>query len=126
MRNSFIKIMVTMLILLSTSIYAQVKNAKTATVKVYGNCGMCKSKIETAGSQKKLAVVTWDAETKMATITYNSEKTNLSEILQRIAAVGYDSDQFQAPNEVYEKLHGCCQYDRPKSSVKKESENPEK
>jgi hypothetical protein len=31
------------------------KNAKTETVKIYGNCGMCKTKIETAGTLKKVA-----------------------------------------------------------------------
>ena len=32
-----------------TSCEAQVKNAKTETVKIYGNCGMCEKTIETAG-----------------------------------------------------------------------------
>ena len=33
-----------------TSCEAQVKNAKTETVKIYGNCGMCEKTIETAGN----------------------------------------------------------------------------
>lgn len=39
--------------LLSTNaIKAQIKNAKTETVKVYGNCGMCKTTIENQAAKK--------------------------------------------------------------------------
>jgi len=92
--------------------YCQIKNAKTETVRIYGNCNMCKSKIEKAGNQRKVAKVTWDKDTQMATITYNEKKTNQDEILKRIALVGYDSDKFLAPDDVYKKLDDCCQYDR--------------
>ena len=104
--------MVAAVMLLSTSINAQIKNAKTETVKVYGNCGMCETKIEKAGSIKKIANVDWNHDTQMATITYDATKTNQDEILKRIALVGYDSDKFLAPDDVYNNLHGCCQYDR--------------
>ncbi len=104
--------MVATMILLSITINAQIKNAKTETVKVYGNCGMCKTKIEKAGSIKKVAKVDWNQETQMATLTYDASITNQDEILKRIALVGYDSDKFLAPEEVYNNLPGCCQYDR--------------
>lgn len=97
---------------LLTSCEAQVKNAKTEIVEIYGNCGMCETTIETAGSVKKVAKVDWDKDTKMATISFDSTKTNQDEILKRIALAGYDSDKFLAPDDVYNKLHGCCQYDR--------------
>jgi copper chaperone CopZ len=95
-----------------TSCEAQVKNAKIETVKIYGNCGMCETTIETAGNFKKVAKVDWDKDTKMAILTYDSTKTNQDEILKRIALAGYDSDKFLAPDDVYSKLHGCCQYER--------------
>jgi copper chaperone CopZ len=107
--------MTMMLCIASTSLTiceAQVKNAKTETVKIYGNCGMCETTIETAGNIKKVAKVDWDKDTKMTVITYDSTKTNQDEILKRIALVGYDSDKFLAPDDVYNKLHGCCQYER--------------
>lgn len=91
---------------------AQIRNAKTEIVKIYGNCGMCKSKIENAGNLKKIANVDWNADTNMATLTFDATKTNQDEILKRIALVGYDSDQFLAPDAVYTKLAHCCQYDR--------------
>lgn len=99
-------------VLLSTTSNAQIKNAKTETVKIYGNCGMCETKIEKAGNIKKIANVDWNQETQMATLTYDATKTNQDEILKRIALVGYDSDKFLAPDDVYNNLHGCCQYER--------------
>jgi len=112
MRNSLKKIMVATFVLLSITINAQIKNAKTETVKIYGNCGMCEATIEKAGSLKKVAKVDWDQDTKMAIVTYDAKKTTQDEILKKIALAGYDSDKFLAPDDVYNNLHGCCQYDR--------------
>ena len=107
------KILVAITVLLSfTSCNAQIKNAKTETVKVYGNCDMCEKTIEKAGNLKKIAKVDWNVDTKMATITYDSKVTNQDAILKRIALSGYDSDKFLAPDNAYSKLPGCCQYDR--------------
>ncbi len=91
---------------------AQFKNNKTESFKVYGNCGMCESTIEKAGSLKKVANVDWNQETGVATLNYDSTKTNGEEILKRIALAGYDNEKFRAPDEVYNNLHGCCQYER--------------
>lgn len=111
--KSISKILVAVTILLSfTSCEAQIKNAKTETVKVYGNCGMCKKTIEKAGNLKKIAKVDWNEDTKLATITYDAKLTNQDAILKRIALSGYDSDKFLAPNDAYSKLPECCQYDR--------------
>ena len=122
MKNSLMKIMIAISVLLSTTGNAQIKNAKTESVKIYGNCGMCETKIEKAGNIKKIANVDWNQETQMATLTYDAKKTNPDEILKRIALVGYDSDKFLAPDDVYNNLHGCCQYDRvAKVPVKEET-----
>ena len=93
--KSISKILVAITILLSfTSCNAQIKNAKTdtsgselakQTVKIYGNCGMCEKVIEKAGNLKNIAKVDWNADTKMATITYDAKKTNQDAILKRIA-----------------------------------------
>ena len=105
-----------------TALNAQIKNAKTESVKIYGNCGMCESTIEKAGNVKKVAELDWNKDTKMATLTYDASKTNQEEILKRIALAGYDSDQFLAPDDVYDKLPGCCQYNRVKKSKMAKSE----
>jgi copper chaperone CopZ len=95
----------------------QIKNAKTESVKIYGNCGMCEKNIETAAYQKGVAIADWNVDTKMATLTFDSNKTNASEVLRRIAASGYDSDQYAAPDAVFAKLHTCCQYERPANAA---------
>ncbi len=113
MYKSLSKIVITITILLSfTTSNAQIKNEKTESVKIYGNCEMCKKVIEKAGNFKKIAMVNWNSDSKMATLTYDSKKTNQDEILKRIALSGYDSDKFLAPDNVYNNLPSCCQYKR--------------
>ncbi len=121
-----IEILIAITLLLSfTAGTAQIKNAKTGSVKIYGNCGMCESAIEKAGNFKKVAEVDWNKDTKMATLTYDASKTNQEEILKRIALAGYDSDQFLAPDDVYAQLPECCQYDRVKKSEMVKTETME-
>ena len=104
--------MVIVVLLSSVNSFAQIKNAKTETVKIYGNCEMCKTTIEKAGNVKNVATVEWNKDTKMAILNYDDKKTSQDEILKRIALVGYDSEKFLAPDDVYAKLSGCCQYNR--------------
>lgn len=94
----------------------KIANAKTQNITVYGNCGMCEKTIEKAALQKGIAQADWDQDTKIAQITFDSTKTTSDDILQRIAAAGYDSDKFRAPDAVYEGLHACCHYDRPQKA----------
>jgi len=99
-------------LLSTTVVQAQIKNAKTETIKVNGNCGMCESNIEKAGTKSKWYKTDWNEDTKLASITYDSIKTNADAVLKSIALSGYDNASFLAPDEVYNNLHGCCKYDR--------------
>jgi copper chaperone CopZ len=121
--KSISKILMAASMLLSfQSFSAQLDNSKTSTVKIYGNCGMCESTIEKAGNVKKVVTVEWNKDSKMATLTYDSVKTNQDEILRRVALAGYDSEHFFAPDEAYAKLPACCHYERAKlSGVKDEA-----
>jgi len=81
--------------------------------KVWGNCGMCNTKITTAAkSVEGVISAKWNSETKMMSIKFYSEETNLDEIQKKIASVGYDTAKFKADDEVYNNLHYCCKYDR--------------
>lgn len=121
-----LKYLMTALVMLSFGVSnAQIKNAKTETVKIYGNCGMCETTIEKAGNVKKTTNVDWNKDTKMATITYDAKKTNQDEILKRIALAGYDSDKFLAPADVYAKLPECCQYERVNKPIAKTAQKTE-
>ncbi len=92
---------------------------KTDTFKVYGNCGMCKKVIEKAAKGVDgVKSAAWNVDTDIIQVSYKSDKTNLDAIKKAIAASGYDTEEFRAPDEVYSNLHGCCQYDRPPKQVK--------
>ncbi|WP_273209298.1 DUF3347 domain-containing protein [Runella zeae] len=111
--NSISRILMVISVLLSTAnSFAQIKNLTTETIKIFGNCETCKNAIEQAGNVKKIAKVDWNKDTQMAAIMYDSKKTNLNDILKRIALAGYDNEKFLAPDDVYAKLSECCRYER--------------
>ena len=113
--KTIINLMMVCSFLFGTTTFAQNDFKKTETFKVYGNCEMCKSNIE--GSLKKKDGIYskhWDTNTKMITLTYDSTKITLSQIHQKIANAGYDTELAKAPDDAYGKLHSCCQYERPK------------
>lgn len=66
--------MVIIVLLLLSAYYAQKENLKTESVKIFGICEMCKTTIEKAGNVKKVVNVTWDKNTKMAMLNYDSLK----------------------------------------------------
>ena len=111
-------------LLSTTPLQAQIKNTKTETVKVNGDCGMCETTIEKVGNKKNQYKTDWDADTKLAIITYDSKKTGLDAILKNIALSGYDNVSYLAPDEAYAKLPGCCQYKRDKKAVVKTITEP--
>jgi hypothetical protein len=117
-------LMIAVGLLSTTTSLAQISNAKTETVKVYGNCDMCETTIEKAGNKKKFYQTDWSKDTKMASITYDSKKTELDAVLKSIALSGYDNQNYLAPDEAYAKLPGCCKYDREKKAVVKTLTKP--
>lgn len=120
--NSVKKIITTLALTVAVALsIAQIKNTTTESITIYGNCGMCKSTIEKAGNIKNTVKIEWNEDTKIATLTYDRNKTNPDEILKRIALVGYDNEKFLAPDDVYAQLPSCCQYERvAKVAIKKE------
>ena len=109
------KFRIIILALLSFNIYTwatPIKNKKTETVKVYGNCEMCKSRIESAIYRKGISEGGWNTDTKILSLSYNSEKITVDEILKQLAYAGYDNEKFLAPDDAYTNLPGCCQYTR--------------
>ena len=97
---------------------AQIKNAKTENLKIYGNCDQCKTDIEKTGNLKNISPIDFDQKTEIAVVTYDITKTDADDILKRIALVGYDNEKYYAPDETYAKLGECCQYKRPKPDTR--------
>ena len=99
-------------------------NHKTETFKVYGNCGMCEKTIEASlKNVKGIEKADWNKETKMMEVTFDSEVISLKEIKQKIADVGYDTDEVRATDDTYNGLPGCCQYERPESKNEEHNHN---
>ncbi|MBS1731025.1 MAG: ATPase [Bacteroidetes bacterium] len=86
--------------------------AKSDTLMVLGNCGMCKSNIETAATKAGANSAVWNKETKILVVNYDETKTTNLNIQKSIAAAGYDTPAIKATDADYLKLEKCCQYDR--------------
>lgn len=93
---------------------------KKETLKVWGECGMCKKIIEKAAKDSGATTANWDTDSKKLTITYSTAKTSNEKIQQAIAAAGYDTRDLTADNAAYDKLHECCKYDRKAAAAAKD------
>ncbi len=91
---------------------ASAQTVKKETIKVWGNCGMCKTTIEKAAKSAGAKTAVWNEDTKQLEVAYTASKTSSEKIQQAIASSGYDTQDFSADNKAYDKLHGCCKYDR--------------
>ncbi|RYF97382.1 MAG: copper chaperone [Chitinophagaceae bacterium] len=96
---------------------ASAQDMKTDSFKVYGNCEMCKSRIEKAAHAEGISTAKWNVDTKMITVSYDPGKTTSEAIKKRIALVGHDTDEHKAKDSTYHKLPGCCLYDRKKGEA---------
>lgn len=85
------------------------------TFGVRGNCGMCKSTIESATmSIEGVDTASWSTESKMISINVSSEINDqfINDIHNAIAKSGYDTELSTALDEDYDKLPMCCKYNR--------------
>lgn len=104
------------LLILLITIPFTVKGAeKTEKIKVYGNCSMCKERIEKAANGLPgVKTAKWSEASMMLKVTYNPDSLNSDTIKRAMAKVGHDTDTYRADNKTYEQLHSCCKYVRPK------------
>ena len=100
------------LFVVSITAIAQKKNLKTDTLMVYGNCTQCKARIENALNGSGISKANWDVDTKILTITFDTSRTSLATIQQKIVAVGHDTRTKKATDAAYNKLPSCCKYER--------------
>ena len=85
------------------------------TFGVRGNCGMCKSTIESATmSIEGVDTASWSTESKMISINVSAEINDqfIIDIHNAIAKSGYDTELSTAVDEDYDKLPMCCKYNR--------------
>lgn len=97
--------------------------SQTDTIKVYGNCEMCKSKIEKAAKEAGANTAIWNDETKLMVVSYDAATTSNANIQNKIASVGYDTQDVKADDNAYKHLDKCCQYKRKASSEAEKKDN---
>ena len=99
--------------LMFAPLFAQQKQ-QSDTIAVAGECGMCKNRIQKTLKMDGITTAVWDTESKLLSVTYDPSVISNDEIQKKIAAVGHDTPKYTAPDDVYNKLPGCCKYDRKK------------
>ena len=88
-------------------------DTNTEKIKVYGNCGMCETRIEKAAKAVDGVIsADWNKDTKQMVVKYNDSKVSLMDVEKAIAAVGHDTEMVKATDEAYNALPMCCHYDR--------------
>ena len=95
------------------------------TFGVRGNCGMCKSTIESATmSIEGVDTASWSTESKMISINVSTEINDqfINDIHNAIAKSGYDTELSTALIEDYDKLPMCCKYNREMVIVSNDTE----
>jgi periplasmic mercuric ion binding protein len=91
---------------------------KTETFKVWGNCGMCKTRIEKAVKEDGATSADWDVKTKMLTVIFDHSKLSVDGLSKKLATVGHDTEKYRSEDKTYDALPACCKYERP---VKKQA-----
>ncbi|MEH6307185.1 heavy-metal-associated domain-containing protein [Olivibacter sp. CPCC 100613] len=104
--------------IMGTAVYGQ---EKSTSFKVYGNCEMCKKRIEKAANVEGVKSASWNVETKMMTLAFNADKVSAADVQKQIARAGHDTRDVAAPDKIYNELPECCQYVR-KDAIRDEHE----
>ena len=114
MKNSIIAILVAFFSISAVAQDTKSKNKKVE-MKVAGNCEMCEKRIEKAAfSVKGVKSAEWHADHKDIHLIIDENKCSVEDVAKAIASVGHDTQFVKAEDAVYEKLHGCCLYERIK------------
>lgn len=112
MKNVFLGMMLLVAAFTTQAQVVKNKNAKH-TIFVNGTCEQCQNRIQKAAfSVKGVKSAHWSIETQNLVFTINEEKVTVADVKKAIAKVGHDTDSDKASDEAYEKLPGCCQYQR--------------
>ena len=110
--KSFKYIFTIVILVTSFRMAAQVNEHKDSTMafKVFGNCEMCKERIEKAAKVNGVIKANWDIDTKLLTLLVNGSIFNLDKVHHRIAEAGHDTEKEKASDVTYNELPECCHY----------------
>jgi periplasmic mercuric ion binding protein len=105
------KIMLVILIsFVGLTIQAQETKNKNAKLDIEVNG---KKRIEKAAfSVKGVKSAEWHIDDHMLHLILNEEKCSALDVKKAVAKVGHDTDEVKAKDDDYNKLHGCCKFER--------------
>ena len=92
-------------------------SSQTETFKVWGNCEMCKTRIEKAVKEEGATSATWDVKTKMLTVAFDPSKSSVDAFGKKLAMVGHDTEKYKSDEKTYNALPDCCKYERTEKST---------
>jgi copper chaperone CopZ len=104
----FMFVLVALTITISSNLFAE-GTIQKIEIKTSAICGHCKENIE--GALKKVDGVvksTLDVDTKIATVEFDSQKTNADDIRKTISNTGYHADEVKRDARAYKRLPKCC------------------
>ena len=99
--------------LISNASFTQIvekRNLSDTTLKVFGACEMCKSRIEDALQLKGINKAIWDVDSKILSLQFDPQKISLDKIENTIISVGHDLVNKKAKDFIYQDLPECCHY----------------
>lgn len=82
------------------------------SVKVWGNCEKCKSRIETAAKIKGVSSADWNIDSKLLQFKVDTLIATTGQVLKAVAKVGHDNELFFGDDYAYSALPESCQYER--------------
>ena len=112
MRNSSLFLFI-LILFSSFNLIGQKGEIEKTSFKVWGNCEMCKEKIESTVSKVQgIKSVKWNMVTQKINIKFYPDSSTINSIQKTIASIGYDTEKFKAKDVDYNGLHSCCKYNR--------------
>lgn len=106
--KKFFLLVINIIVITTSSLWSQ--KIQTDTLKVYGNCEMCKARIERAAFVKGVISAKWSPKTKLLIVQYKPNKVTREVIERSILNVGHDIEDKKAEDSIYQKLPSCCKY----------------
>lgn len=109
------RILISLVLLLSLSVSAIAEGPKKVIVKTKIYCDHCKACescgflfLNTLAFENGIKKVELDEKEMLVTVSYNPKRTSPEKIRAAISKLGYDADDTPADPAAYEKLDGCC------------------
>jgi copper chaperone CopZ len=104
-----------LLIVLVALFWSCTQDSKTTvekSVKVWGNCEKCKTRIESACKVQGVTDQSWNIESKLLTFKVDTAVLSVNYVLKQVARAGHDNEAYFADDYAYSKLPETCQYER--------------